>query len=140
MFNASKLLTGLKVLPLLGAMALSTPTAALAQTNANDQNFLNDMYSFLHGQDDLAHELANWMGDEMNVYVAQSLCQEFASGRSAQSLYAEFNAGVISTMDAATYEQVDYATGLYIGSIMNLGSAYYCPEYQPQVVQALQSL
>ncbi len=140
-FNVSNFLAGLKVVSLLGAIALFSPTEAIAQPGIDDQNFLSDLYSFLQSEDSLSHELAYAMGDDMNMMIAQSVCQELSSGRSPQSLYAEFNAGVVNSVpDPEIYNQIDYSTGLYIGSIMNLGSAYYCPQYQPRVVQALQSL
>ena len=37
-------------------------------------------------------------------------------------------------------EEMAYAVGLYGGTVMNLGASHYCPEYQPDVQQALSSL
>ncbi|MEO1394967.1 MAG: hypothetical protein AAFV90_18850 [Cyanobacteria bacterium J06634_5] len=143
----SVLQCGFKRFVRLGAFALSVPlsvsTSAIAQTT--EQNYLNDLYSFLQGQDTLAYRTATYYetSNDLNVWMAQSFCQDLANGGNTEAVYTEFMAGAMqagSLPTQAATERLNYSVGLYIGSVMNLGSAYYCPQYQDQVVQALRNL
>lgn len=134
-------------LALLGAVVVFSPTAASAQTNHTDVNFLGDLYSFLESQNDLAHYIATSMEvssiSRVNAEGAQEVCDSLASGMSAQNIYNVFMSETLYDRrgtDIHTYEEIEYAVGLYFGSVMNLGSAYYCPNYHADVVQALRVL
>ncbi|MEM9947531.1 MAG: hypothetical protein AAF810_15955 [Cyanobacteria bacterium P01_D01_bin.36] len=127
------------------ALALFVPTTAIAQTST-DQNFESDLYSFLQSQNTLSHYMATGIEQQIgmsNPEIAQSLCYEMAAGHSVQGLHADFLTGVQmmrSSVNPADYEELKYAAELYFGSVINLGSAYYCPEYQAEVVEGLSNL
>ncbi|MEO1634126.1 MAG: hypothetical protein AAFS04_03475 [Cyanobacteria bacterium J06631_9] len=135
---------GFSLFALLGVAAVSVPTAAIAQYTSQDQQYLTDLYNFLQSQDELTYALAaDEMGHEGNIWVAQSFCSEFENGVSPEDVYSIFTSAALSQLQAPSaqaYEEIAYSIGLYGGSVMNLGSAYYCPQYQPQVEQALRSL
>lgn len=139
---------GSKLSALLGAIACALPTAAIAQTSSADDAYLNDLYSFLQSEDTIPYTIAyvtatQFMTPEDSILVAQTFCQTFASGVSPAAAYSVYIDAAIS--GASSYgeyftEDVAYAIGLYSGAMMDLGAAYYCPEYQPQVEEALRSL
>ncbi|MEL7331937.1 MAG: hypothetical protein AAFN12_06785 [Cyanobacteria bacterium J06560_2] len=127
----------------LSVLALSVPTAVSAQTETVDRDFLNSFYTFLQGQDDFSYQLATgWMGDETNVWLAKGVCLDFDRGLSPAEGYDLFVSAARTQMQGLTQQEYDraaYAVDLYGGALMNLGSAYYCPQYQPQVEAALRS-
>lgn len=135
---------GLKFFALLGAVACMLPTAATAQTTPADTAYLNDLYRFLAQKDEVTHTMATQaMSPEDSVWAARMFCQTFSSGVSPADAYSVYTNAAVS--EAATYgehftQEVAYAIGLYGGAVMNLGAAHYCPQYQPQVEQALQAL
>ncbi|MEL6492187.1 MAG: hypothetical protein AAFV85_13285 [Cyanobacteria bacterium J06634_6] len=134
---------GIQLFSLLGVMALSAPTAATAQITSTDQDFLNSLYSFLQSQDDLAYQTAGYIGDETNVWLAQGMCMDFRRGLDPAEGYNLLMAAAQNQMHTVPQEmqaQASYSVGLYGGSLMNLGAAYYCPDYQPGVEAALRSL
>ena len=110
----------------------------------SDQDFLNNLYSFLESQNGLAYQVAaGHIGDEANVWLAQGICMELRRGMDPAEGYNTLVTSAQSQMQSVptdVYDQASYAVGLYGGSLMNLGAAYYCPEYQPQVESALRSL
>lgn len=137
-------LLGLGLSALLGTAEIAMPTAAVAQTSSADSAYLNDLYSFLQGQDDITYTMATQaLGSDYNIWVAQMFCETFAAGVSPENAFAIYNDAALS--QAASYgmgvpDEVAYAVGLYGGAAMNLGAAHYCPQYQPRVQQALRSL
>ena len=135
---------GFSLVALLGVAAVSMPTEAIAQYTSQDQQYLNDLYSFLQSQDELTYALAaDEMGHEGYIWVAQSFCNEFENGVSPGDVYSIFTSAALSQVQAPNtqaYEEIAYSIGLYGGSVMNLRSANYCPAYQPQVEQTLRSL
>lgn len=143
---------GFKFSGLLGALAIAFPTAvsglfgasAIAQTTPNDQAYLDDLHSFLQSQDAITYTMATQaMTPEQNVWAAQMFCQSFASGVSPTDAYTVYTSAALNQASAygqSFTEEMAYAVGLYGGTVMNLGASYYCPEYQPEVAQALQSL
>lgn len=134
----------LKLSVLLGAVAVLWPTTAIAQTTANDQAYINDLHSFLQTQDAITYTMATQaMTPEQNVWAAQMFCQTFASGVSPTDAYTTYTSAALSQASAygqSFTDEMAYAVGLYGGTVMNLGSSYYCPEYQADVQQALSSL
>lgn len=146
MFHTTRWLSGIKAIAAISAIALSFPAAAVAQTNATDTNFSNDLYNFLQDQNAISHYMAVGIESQIgltNAEIAQSMCVEMAAGGSVQDLYAAFMSGVemgASNVHQADYAELEYAAQLYFGSVLNLGSAYYCPGYQAEVVRALQTL
>ncbi|MEL6604507.1 MAG: DUF732 domain-containing protein [Cyanobacteria bacterium J06614_10] len=143
-FRKTALRNSVRAIALSSLIALSAPAAASAQTSAADQEYLDSLYSFLQAQDNTAYGLAiNEMRDEGNIWIAKTFCQSFERGASPADVYSVYMSAVMNAIgpgSGAAYEQATYALGLYSGSVMNLGSAYYCPQYQPQVEQALRSL
>jgi hypothetical protein len=136
---------GIKLAALIGAIACMIPTASLAQTTATDSAYLNDLYSFLESEDETTYILATQgISPENNVWAAQMFCETFASGVSPADAYSTYTTATMSQISSygGEYltEDIAYAIGLYGGVVMNLGTAYYCPQYQPQVQQALRSL
>lgn len=142
---------GFKFSVLLSAVAIALPTAALAQPlpvriaqNASANSaYLEDLYGFLQGQDSTTYTMATQaMTPEQSVWAAQMFCETFSSGISPTEAYSIYTASAVTeaTNYGADTEEMLYAIGLYGGAVMNLGSAHYCPEYQAQVVQALQAL
>jgi len=135
---------GFKFSVLLGTVAMVLPTAAIAQTTPNDQAYLNDLHSFLQSQDAITYAMATQaMTPEQNVWAAQMFCQTFASGVSPTDAYTTYTSAALSQASAygeSFTEEMAYAVGLYGGTVMNLGASHYCPEYQPDVQQALSSL
>ncbi len=135
---------GFKLSALIGAIACMIPTASLAQTTAADSAYLNDLFSFLQAEDEITYMMATQaMTPEDNVWAAQMFCETFASGVNPADAYSAYTTAAIS--QASSYgdyftEDVAYAIGLYGGAAMNLGAAHYCPQYQPQVEQALRNL
>ncbi len=138
------IMKGLKLSALLGAIACILPTAAIAQTTPADSAYLNDLYQFLEGEDTVTYTMATQaMSPEDSVWAAQMFCQTFSSGvapSEAYSIYTNAAVGQASTYGANFNEEVAYAVGLYGGAVMNLGATHYCPQYQPQVEQALRAL
>jgi hypothetical protein len=144
---------GFKFSVLLSALAIalptSLPTAAIAQpvriaqNTSLDSAYLEDLYGFLQGQDSTTYAMATEaMTPEQSVWAAQMFCQTFSAGISPAEAYDIYTTSAVteaSNYGAATEEML-YAIGLYGGAVMNLGSAHYCPEYQTQVLQALQTL
>ena len=132
---------GFKLPALLGAITCAIPAAAIAQTTSADGAYLDDLYSFLQREDAITYTMATQaMAPEDNVWAAQMFCQTFSSGVSPAEAYSVYTTAAIN--QASTYgeyftEEAAYAIGLYGGAVMNLGAAHYCPQYQPQVEQAL---
>ncbi len=129
--------------------AVLTATAVLgsgssAAAQSIDQSFVNDLYSFLGSQDDVAYTVASqYLGADANVYLAQAFCQAFREGVSPGDAFSYFTTYAMSEAVNNGYPVGDneaYVLGLYAGSVMNLGSAYYCPEYQGTVQQALNAM
>lgn len=58
----------------------------------------------------------------------------------AYSAYTTAAMNHASTYGEYFTEEAAYAICLYGRAVMNLGAAHYCPQYQPQVEQALRSL
>ena len=142
-FDWSALRRGVQIFTLLGAFALAAPTAAVAQTESVDRAFLNSLYSFLQEQDNLAYQVAvSQVGDDSNVWLAQGICIDFQNGLSPADGYDMMVNAALSQLQGLSgpaYEQASYSVALYGGTMMNLGSAYYCPQYQPAVEQALRA-
>ncbi|MEM9151007.1 MAG: DUF732 domain-containing protein [Cyanobacteria bacterium P01_F01_bin.3] len=142
-FDWSALRRGVQIFTLLGAFALAAPTAAVAQTESVDRAFLNSLYSFLQEQDNLAYQVAvSQVGDASNVWLAQGICIDFQNGLSPADGYDMMVNAALSQLQGLSgpaYEQASYSVALYGGTMMNLGSAYYCPQYQPAVEQALRA-
>ena len=126
----------------VAAISVMAPTAS-AQSSA-DQNYLNDLYSFLYEQDTLAYNAATQhLGNAVNIQIALDMCQAYRQGvqpADAFSFVTTYAMSEAANRGANLDGQGSYSLGLYVGTVMNLGSAYYCPEYQPNVVQALQSM
>ena len=124
------------------AAVLGSSTSAMAQST--DQSYINDLYNFLNSQDQVAYAVASqYLGADMNIYLAQSFCQAFRDGMPPGDAFSYFTTYSMSEAANRGYPVGDneaYVLGLYAGSVMNLGSAYYCPEYQGQVQQALNAL
>ena len=137
-------LNGSKLSALLGAVVCSLPTAAIAQTNSADSAYLSDLYSFLESEDSITYTMATQsMTPEDSVWAAQMFCDTFASGVTPADAYEVYTAAAIGQGEAygqSFTEEIAYAVGLYGGAVMNLGAAHYCPQYQPQVQQALNAL
>ena len=134
-------------LALLGAAAVLLPTAlstaASAQTDA-DNDYLNNLYSFLQGQDETTYMMAtSAMTPAESVWAAQMFCQTFSSGIAPSDVFAVYTSSAIQQAESqgvALTDEMAYSVGLYGGAVMNIGAAHYCPQYQPQVQQALQAL
>ena len=145
-FRLTGLRRGFQLCLSVGILALSAPTAALAQVqiDAADRNFLNDLYSFLQGQDAMAYQVAaGFVGDETNVWLAKGICLDFDRGLSPADGYALFVAAARSQMQNIPQQQYDqsaYSVDLYGGALMNLGAAYYFPKWRPPVYTALPSM
>ena len=142
-FGLSALRCGIQLAALLSAFSLVAPTAALAQTEAVDRAFLDSLYGFLQGQDNLAYIAAGQVGDASNVWLAQGICIDFENGLNPTDGYNIMIDTALSQLQGLSdeaYEEASYSMALYGGSMMNLGAAYYCPQYQPAVEQALRSL
>lgn len=137
-------MNGFKLGALLGAVVSAMPMAAIAQTNPADSAYLQDLYTFLEREDNTTYTMATQsMTPEDSVWAAQMFCDTFASGVSPADAYAVYTSAAIGqgqTYGAHFTEEIAYAVGLYGGAVMNLGSAHYCPQYQPQVQQALRAL
>lgn len=136
---------GFRLGALLGAVVCSFPSAAIAQTSATDNAYLNDLYSFLQSQDGFTYTMATQsMSAEENVWAAQTFCEAFATGVDPKVAYEAYTTGAISYgqsyYDEESVQELAYAIGLYGGAVMNLGSTHYCPQYNAQVQQALNSL
>ena len=136
-----------RFLALLGVTAILLPTAfstaATAQTDA-ENSYLNNLYSFLQSQDETTYEMAtSAMTPAQNVWAAQMFCQTFSAGMAPSEVFAVYTASAIQeaeTQGVALTDEMAYSIGLYGGAVMNIGAAHYCPQYQPQVQQALQAL
>lgn len=135
------------VLALLGAAAVLLPTAlstaASAQTSA-DNDYLNSLYSFLQSQDETTYMMAtSAMTPAESVWAAQMFCQTFSAGAAPSEVFEVYTASALQqaeTQGIAMSDEMAYSVGLYGGAVMNIGAAHYCPQYQPQVQQALQAL
>ena len=123
-----------------------TPVAQTsgAQTSSADDDYLNTLYGFLKEQDEATYAMAtSAMTPAESVWAAQMFCQTFSSGAAPSDVFAVYTSSAIQqaeTHGIALTDEMAYSVGLYGGAVMNIGSAYYCPEYQPQVQQALQAL
>lgn len=129
---------------LLAAALLVLPTAAAAQPTPTDQAYLDDLYRFLQTQDATTYSMATQtMSPEQNIWAAKTFCQTFSAGVSPSDAYAAYLSRAIGSSaltESRLTDEMAYAVGLYGGTVMNLGASYYCPQYQLQVEQALQSL
>jgi len=136
-----------KFLALFGAAAVLLPTvfstAAIAQTTA-DNEYLSNLYSFLQGKDEVTYAMAtSALTPAENVWAAQMFCQTFSAGVSPSDAFSIYTSSAVEQAAArgvGLTDEMAYAVGLYGGAVMNIGSAYYCPQYQSQVQQALQAL
>ena len=126
---------------LFSALAISFPTAAVAQTTSADQAYLDDLYSFLENQDSITYTMATrGMSAEQNIWAAQMFCQTLSSGVEPIDAYSAYTSAAVaqaSSLGTTLTDEMAYAVGLYGGAVMNLGAFHYCPQFQPQVSQAL---
>jgi hypothetical protein len=116
--------------------------AAPAKAQSTHDYYLGDLYDFLAANDQFAYTVAMEIGHETNVMAAQELCIAYSEGLSPTDAYSWITTSIVSEAtryDVAFTNQQTYALNLYVGSVMNLGAAYYCPEYQPSVERALSS-
>ncbi|MEL6491841.1 MAG: hypothetical protein AAFV85_16330 [Cyanobacteria bacterium J06634_6] len=123
-----------------------TQSAAIAFGQASpstDSSYINHLYSFLESTDNLTYVMATEsMTERDSIQAAQMFCNTFESGVDPADAFSAYTSTAIrqaTAMGAEMTEEMAYAVGLYGGAVMNLGTAYYCPEYQSQVEQALQS-
>ena len=129
---------------LISAVVCSFPAVAIAQTNPTDSAYLSDLHSFLQSEDRTTYRMATQsMTPADSIWAAKMFCETFASGVSPADAYAVYTSAAIG--QGETYgdqftDELAYAVGLYGGAVMNLGAAHYCPQYQPQVQQALRAL
>ena len=82
------------------------------------------------------------MTERDSIQAAHMFCNTFESGVDPADAFSAYTSTAIrraTAMGADLTEEMAYAVGLYGGAVMNLGTVYYCPEYQSQVEQALQS-
>ena len=135
------------VLALFGAAAFALPTVmsggAIAQSSPSDSEYLNNLYDFLQGQDEVTYQMATTaMSAEDNIWAAQMFCQTFELGANPSDVFAVYTSAAVEEANArgGMTDEMAYAIGLYGGAVMNVGAAHYCPQYQPQVQQALQAL
>lgn len=152
-FSALSLL-GAMAPPLLWGIALSLPTVAIsdatfpaaaqAQISTADNVYLSELYTFLESQDAVTHAMATEaMSPEDSIWAAQMFCRTFDAGVSPADAFSVYTSSAISqatSQGVELTEEMAYAVGLYGGAVMNLGAAHYCPDYQPDVEEALQSL
>jgi len=144
-FGSSRWLKKVKAIAMMSAVALSVPTAAIAQTST-DQSFEGDLYNFLQSENAIAHYMATNLEQQIGLShaeIAQGLCYAMEGGESVQKLHADFLTGFQMQADnisAADYEELRYSAELYFGTVINLGAAYYCPSYHEGVIQALSAL
>ena len=143
---------GLTFSALLGVLSLSmsatalvaAPVAAQSTQSSSDSVYLNQLYRFLQSEDPITHAMATQaMSPEDSVWAAQMFCRTFAAGVSPADAFSLYTSSAISeatSQGVHLTEEMAYAVGLYGGAVMNLGSAHYCPQYQPDVEQALQSM
>ena len=70
------------LLAVLGTAVVALPGRAAAQTaDSYDQEFLIDLYDFLRSQDPMTYSVAvDEMGDDGNIWVAQSFCSALSAG------------------------------------------------------------
>lgn len=151
---------------MLGSIALSLPIATLPtpaiaregqfppttpQTTQNraapspqtNAAYLEQLYSFLRDRDASTYAMATQsMSADDSIWAAQMFCQTFESGVSPADAFSAYTTSAIeqaTSLGANMTEELASAVGLYGGAVMTLGSAHYCPQYQPQVQQALAS-
>lgn len=121
----------------------TTPTAAQSNQSATDSAYLTELYSFLESRDAATHTMATQsMSAEDSVWAAQMFCRTFESGVNPADAFIAYTSSAINqavARGANMTEEMAFAVGLYGGAVMNVGSAYYCPQYQPQVEQTFQS-
>jgi hypothetical protein len=126
---------------------LASTALALGATPASAQSthdyYLSDLYNFLAANDQFSYAVASEIGHETNIMAAQELCVAYQEGLSPADAYSWITTSMVS--EASRYNVAfsadqTYALNLYVGAVMNLGAAYYCPDYQPSVEQALSSL
>ena len=121
----------------------NSPTQMLAQSSSVDRQYLDSLYTFLGDTDELAYNLAvDEMGAADNIGAAQAFCEAFGLGvtpSEAIDIYISSAAEEADKLELDS-EEIGYSVGLYGGAVMNIGSAYYCPEFQPQVLRALRGL
>ena len=151
---------------LLGAMAISlpiafglsifsTPAAAregqfqmpAVQANPSPQTdaaYLEQLYGFLRRQDASTYTMATQsMSEDDSIWAAQMFCRTFESGVSPADAFSVYTTSAIeqaTSLGADVTEEMTQSVGLYGGAVMNFGTAYYCPQYQSLVRQALTSL
>ncbi|MEL6468743.1 MAG: hypothetical protein AAFQ74_03370 [Cyanobacteria bacterium J06623_4] len=134
---------GLKFSAFITAVALLLPSAAIAQTDEDDA-YLSQLYGFLQSQDAVTHAMATEsMSPEDSIWAAQMFCRTFDAGVAPADAFTVYTASAVSqatSQGVDMTEEMAYAVGLYGGAVMNVGSMHYCPQHQPQVEQALQSL
>lgn len=136
------------ILALLGTAAVLLPTAfstaVSAQNSPADNDYLNNLYSFLQGQDEITYTMAtSVLPAEYSVWAAQMFCQAFSTGAAPGELFEVYSDSALQQAEVqgtVLTDELAYSVGLYGGAVMNIGAAHYCPEYQPQVQQALQAL
>ncbi|MEO1637246.1 MAG: hypothetical protein AAFS04_19425, partial [Cyanobacteria bacterium J06631_9] len=108
-----------------------------------DSSYISHLYSFLQSKDNMTYLMATQsMTESDSIQAAQMFCDTFESGVDPAEAFSAYTSTAIrqaTSMGATMTEEMAYAVGLYGGAVMNLGTAYYCPEYQPQVERALQS-
>jgi len=147
-FNLSALVNTLLVLGSGAVLSLSQGAPAAAQNadspdSSIDSAYLTQLYSFLESQDAVTHAMATQsMSAEDNVWAAQMFCRTFESGVSPADAFTAYTTSAMNqaiARGANMTEEMAFSVGLYGGAVMNIGSTHYCPQYQPQVEQALQS-
>lgn len=128
------------------ALLLSHPAPAAAQNNstaATDSAYLTELYSFLESRDAITHAMATQsMSAEDSVWAAQMFCRTFESGISPTDAFTAYTSSAMNQAierGANLTDEMAFAVGLYGGAVMNVGSAFYCPQHQPQVEQAFQA-
>ncbi|MEL6136674.1 MAG: hypothetical protein AAFR42_04600 [Cyanobacteria bacterium J06628_6] len=129
----------------LAATAL-VPTTALAQAVPSvDQTFLDELYTAIEEYDDLAYNFALEMGDD-NIELASMVCAMFDEGSAAIDGFGTIFSGVNSGFydagaeDIFTADQIDNASLVYSVALVSFGTDFYCPQYTPAVIAALEEL
>jgi hypothetical protein len=121
------------------ALTLSVAPIAQAQVSA-DEGFLPYLYDFLAEEDQIAYIIASeYMGNEGNVGIAQTLCERYSEGVSPFDVYDVLYDSVQENTPSFVTNSPS-SMSLYVGTLMFFGSAYYCPQYQSNVEQLINSL
>ncbi|MEL7225364.1 MAG: hypothetical protein AAF810_11200 [Cyanobacteria bacterium P01_D01_bin.36] len=131
---------------LLSASLLTHTAPAIAQDagiSPADSEYLTQLYSFLESRDPITHAMATQsMSEEDSIWAAQMFCRTFESGISPTDAFSAYTSSALeqaAARGATMTEEMAFAVGLYGGAVMNIGSAHYCPQYQPEVEQAFQA-